>query len=85
MRFLAVAVGFTFFLVAVLGVGIASQQPFLMVGAFCLWTPASWLLGYAIARAGVSVTISGGDYAPAAVQSSNGRPRRRVPEGERFQ
>ena len=84
MRLLAVAVFFTFLLVAALGAGIAAQQPFLMVGAFCSWTPACWLLGFALARAGVSITVHGGDFVPAA-QSSNGRQRRRIPERERIE
>lgn len=33
-------------------IGVIVQQPFLLVSGFCLWTPVTWMVGFAFARAG---------------------------------
>lgn len=53
-------------------IGITAQQTILMMGSFCLWTPAMVVMGYALAASGIRIQIGRDDY--PRNPPPNGRP-----------
>lgn len=82
MRLFIGSVVFVGVLLGAFVIGITAQQTLLMMGSFCLWTPAIFMVGYALATSGIRIQIGREDYRP----SSNSRvstPQRRVAVAEK--